>query len=414
MTLSGWFDSSTTLDRVQLPLVAECGKCQLHKGCLNPFMPVRGKGKRKILVIGEAPGVEEDERNKPFVGKTGRRLQAELDEVGIDLFKDCWVINAARCRPKQNLLPNQTVDYCRPNVVKDIQDLKPEIIILVGGVAARSVINWCWKENVGSLTKQPKGKDPLARWLNWKIPCQKINSWICPIWHPSFVEREDNKALDLLWHKQLEGISQLSGRPWKKVPDFASKIEIVLDHKEAALILNTFKKGRVSYDFETDTKVPYSKEASIVYCSACWEGKRTIAFCWYGEARKSFLDLVRRRDVWMSSWNGKYDRLWLMVKEGVDVRNHDVDGMLESHLLCNMPGTKSLKFQSFVRKGQESYDQDIKPYLQSKGNSRNRIREFDKIKALRYCGMDSLLDYKLKRIMEKEINGGPNHEEDWC
>ncbi len=395
MNLSGWFDSSTTLNRVQLPLVAECGRCGLHKDCLNPFMPVRGKGRRKILVIGEAPGNDEDKKNKPFVGKTGKRLQEELDVVGIDLFKDCWVTNSVICRPKDNKLPNQSIGYCRPNVVKVIEERKPEIIILVGWAAVKSVIGWCWKENVG---------DNLSRWLGWRIPCQKLNAWLCPIWHPSYIEREDSKVLDLLWHRQLEAISQLQGRPWEKVPDYASKVEIVLDHREAASILDTFRKGRVSYDFETNCKVPYPEYASIVYCSVCWQGKRTIAFSWHGEARKAALAMFSRKNVLASSWNNKFDLLWLKTKEGLKSNKWDVDGMLESHLLCNQPGTKGLKFQSFVRLGQDSYDSEIKPHLKSKGNTKNRIREFDKVKALRYCGLDALLDYKLKRKMEREIN----------
>ncbi len=235
-----------------------------------------------------------------------------------------------------------------------------------------------------------------------------IVSHNCPIWHPSFIERNsegrDSKVIDLLWHKQLESISQLSGRPWNKVPDYASKVEIVLNSHEAAAILDSFQEGRVAYDTETDCLKPDSQWSSIVYCSVCWQGKRTIAFCWQGKAIQAFRDLVRRKGIYASSWNDKHDLRWIRKKEDIDIRNHDVDGMLESHVLCNKPGTKSLKFQSWVRLGQDSYDHEIKPFLKSKGNNqKNRIREFDRVKALRYCGMDSLLDYKLKRIMAKEI-----------
>ncbi len=50
------------------PLLAACGRCGLHRNCLSPKMPAAGMGKRRILLIGEAPGVEEDRRGEPFVG----------------------------------------------------------------------------------------------------------------------------------------------------------------------------------------------------------------------------------------------------------------------------------------------------------------------------------------------------------
>ena len=74
-----------------------CGSCGLFRGCKSPKMAVAGQGRKGILVVGEAPGQSEDEQGKPFVGKTGRHLQEVLTRASIDLFRDCWVTNAARC-----------------------------------------------------------------------------------------------------------------------------------------------------------------------------------------------------------------------------------------------------------------------------------------------------------------------------
>src|SRR5688572_19001707 len=80
----------------------KCGRCGLFKHCKSPKMLPAGEGRRKILVIGESPGNEEDDRGEPFVGKSGRHLRDVLEQVGIDLRKDCLLTNSLICHPEGN------------------------------------------------------------------------------------------------------------------------------------------------------------------------------------------------------------------------------------------------------------------------------------------------------------------------
>jgi len=68
-------------------------------------MGATGEGSKGILIIGEAPGVTEDEMGKQFVGESGQLLERYLKDYGIDLHKDCRLINAINCRPPANRTP---------------------------------------------------------------------------------------------------------------------------------------------------------------------------------------------------------------------------------------------------------------------------------------------------------------------
>jgi len=107
-----------------------CGACGLYKGCHSPKMKFHGKGEKKILVIGEAPGKQEDEANEQFIGKAGKRLRHEFKLCDINLNRDCWKTNAIRCRPPANATPDsKQINYCRPALFAEIKKLKPHYVL---------------------------------------------------------------------------------------------------------------------------------------------------------------------------------------------------------------------------------------------------------------------------------------------
>ena len=92
---------------------------------------------------------------------------------------------------------------------------------------------------------------------------------------------------------------------------------------------------------------------------------------------------------------------------GHPVRNWVWDTMLSAHHLDNRPGITSVKYQAFVRLGQEPWDTHIKPMLQSTDErGLNRVNEIPMRDLLLYCGMDSLIEYKLAELQKKEMMNG--------
>lgn len=391
--------------KAKLPqyLTPQCGACGLWRKCVSPKMPVDGRGERKILIIGEGPGEFEDERGQPFVGKTGQLLERFLSRAGVNMRKDCWLTNSVICRPwerkegrKANRAPTPVeVAYCQPNLLGTIRELNPEVIIPLGGSAVHSLIGWLWKESPGAV----------GRWVGWKIPSQRLNAWVCPAWHPSYVSREEeNPLVQELFLKHLKAAVSLQGRPWDPTPNWGADVKLELYPSQAAQYLGAIIRmgKRVAIDLETTCLKPESNEAEIVSCAVS-NGTVTVAYPWVGRAKELTQELIRS-DLPVVGYNVKFEERWFRKEFGHGVRNWDFDGMLAAHTLDNRPGVCSCKFQGFVRLGVEPWEGPVAPYLKSDGPGRkNRIRELDLRTLLRYNALDALYELKLSRIMKEEM-----------
>jgi uracil-DNA glycosylase len=403
--MQGFFTGSElTLSKPPISLVPKCGACGLYKTCKSPKMPFSGAGKRKILIVGEAPGEQEDEQGEPFVGPAGRELKSGLAKAGVDLRRDCWITNSLICRPPENKTPSDAqIGYCLPNVIRVIKELKPEIILPLGNIAIKSVIGWLWKEDVGKIT----------RWIGWNIPCQKLNAWICPAWHPSYVMRSDygvsgkrNEVRDMIWLHHIKQAVRFNSRPWDEVPDYQNQIELIHKPDDAVKLLKHWHKkgGTIAFDYETNMLKPDSPKATIVSCSVCWKGKRTIAFPWYGDVVEVMSKLLRDERIPKVAQNLKFENRWTKRLLGHWVKGWLWDTMIGAHICDNRRHITGLKFQAFVWLGVDSYDDHIKPYLQAKSDEVkvNRIlEEIDIDHLLLYNGLDSLLEYKLAILQNK-------------
>lgn len=392
----GFFATSTWLAaKAPQSRIPKCGACGLFKSCKSPKMEPFGKGKKKILIVGEAPGREEDMKGRQFVGGGGRKLEATLRKYGVDLREDCTTTNCLICMPPKGRDPSPLeVDYCRPNLLRTIEEVKPEVIIPLGRFGIEALIPLVWKEDVGGG----------YRWLGWNIPCQKYNAWICPTWHPSFIlskleqdqKRKRNSVEGMYWEHHIEKACRLEGRPWREVPDYASQVSVILDHRDAARRIRRMieKGGTVAFDYETNMLKPDAPDARIVSCSVCWEGKETIAFPWFGKAIPAMGELLQS-DLRKIASNLKFEERWTLKEFGFRVRRWLWDTMIAAHVIDNRRDITSIKFQSFVLLGAEPYDDHIKPLLHTKGDKKvNQIlKEIDMKQLLTYNGLDSLLEY---------------------
>src|ERR671939_229591 len=117
-----------------------CTKCPLWE---SRTLAVPGDGKRsaKVMIIGEAPGREEDESGHPFVGSAGRYLDHVLEGTGLDR-SDFFITNTVKCRPPKNRTPKSIeVETCTSNYLfEQIELINPKLIMLLGGVAAKAVL----------------------------------------------------------------------------------------------------------------------------------------------------------------------------------------------------------------------------------------------------------------------------------
>ena len=119
--------------------VAECRLCQLHEGRTQTVFGV-GDVNADWMLIGEAPGAEEDRRGEPFVGRAGKLLDAMLQAVGL-ARDEVFITNILKCRPPNNRDPRpEEVLSCENYLVQQINTVKPRLILALGRVAAQNLL----------------------------------------------------------------------------------------------------------------------------------------------------------------------------------------------------------------------------------------------------------------------------------
>ncbi len=138
-----------------------------------------GNPKAEIMFIGEAPGAEEDKTGKPFVGQAGKLLDEMISYIGLSRIKNIYITNVVFWRPPGNRTPNsQEISACLPLTRKHIKLINPKVIILMGNVAAKSLLS----TNEGISKVREKNLKYLDEQANLSIPVKAI-------FHPAYLLR---------------------------------------------------------------------------------------------------------------------------------------------------------------------------------------------------------------------------------
>jgi uracil-DNA glycosylase family 4 len=129
----------TTWESLRAEVLA-CNKCVLHT---TRTQGVFGVGNREAqwLVVGEAPGAEEDRRGEPFVGRAGHLLDAMLKAIGLSRANNVYIANVLKSRPPGNRDPKpEEVAACLPFLMRQIELLRPRLMLAVGRIAAQNLL----------------------------------------------------------------------------------------------------------------------------------------------------------------------------------------------------------------------------------------------------------------------------------
>jgi DNA polymerase len=119
--------------------VAVCTRCPLHAGRQHTVFGV-GNRQAEWMVIGEAPGADEDRQGEPFVGRAGQLLDAMLKAIGLPR-EQVFIANILKCRPPGNRDPLPAeVAQCLPYLERQIALLRPRILLAVGRIAAQNLL----------------------------------------------------------------------------------------------------------------------------------------------------------------------------------------------------------------------------------------------------------------------------------
>ncbi len=172
--------------------VKSCTRCELHQ---TRTQAVFGVGNRQAdwLIIGEAPGADEDRLGEPFVGRAGKLLDQMLFAIGLDRQSTAYIANILKCRPPNNRDPKpEEAACCEAYLRNQIDLIKPKVILAVGRIAAQNLMKT--EERIGAM----RGKRYI--YADTGIP-------VVVTYHPAYLLRspmEKHKAWqDLLFAKQV-------------------------------------------------------------------------------------------------------------------------------------------------------------------------------------------------------------------
>ena len=152
-----------------------CTKCEL---CRSRHNVVFGVGARdaRIMFIGEGPGEQEDLQGEPFVGPAGKLLDDMLSIIDLDRT-NCYIANIVKCRPPNNRDPlDAEQDACIDYLFTQIDLIKPQIIVCLGRIAAKRIINPEYR-----ITRSH------GQWIT------RNDVWLTAIYHPSALLRDPSK-----------------------------------------------------------------------------------------------------------------------------------------------------------------------------------------------------------------------------
>ena len=165
-----------TLDDLRAAVLA-FDECPLKATAINTVFS-DGNPQAPIMVIGEAPGADEDRLGKPFVGVSGQLLDRMLATIGLDRTK-VYISNILPWRPPGNRQPTSLeINLCMPFVQRHIALIQPKIILMVGGVSAKALMNS--KDGIMKLR---------GRWLDYQDTVSAKTIPALAIYHPAFLLR---------------------------------------------------------------------------------------------------------------------------------------------------------------------------------------------------------------------------------
>jgi len=175
--------TATTLDELAAALESFEG-CGLKKTAKSTVFS-DGVSSARIMVVGEAPGQDEDRTGKPFVGRSGQLLDAMMATIGLSRADNLYIANVIPWRPPGNRAPSvDELETCKPFIMRQIELVAPEIIVLVGGTSAKTLLN-----TETGITRL-RGK-----WQTLEIGGRDIPA--LPFFHPAYVLRRPETKIDV-------------------------------------------------------------------------------------------------------------------------------------------------------------------------------------------------------------------------
>jgi len=168
------------LSSLKAEIGPDCSRCKLHTLGRRQVVFGVGNPNADLMFVGEAPGADEDMQGEPFVGKAGQLLTKIIEAIDMKR-EDVYIANVIKCRPPQNRNPEpDEVVQCEPFLFRQIETIKPKVIVALGKFAAQSLL---------------KTTEPITRLRGREYKYR--NAILMPTFHPAFLLRNPSSKREV-------------------------------------------------------------------------------------------------------------------------------------------------------------------------------------------------------------------------
>lgn len=326
--------------------------CALHADAQTVCLCGVGPVPAKVMVVGEAPGLREDQVAKPFQGKSGKLLDSILKELKVSR-EDIYITNAVKCHPPGNRTPEKSeIKACIDYLNKEIERVQPRLIIALGNIALYAVTG---HSGIGKY----RGKECTSKFGGITT---------VPTYHPAAVLRSPKYMSQLKadLYKAFRMVDENQSQKFTPVIHYVMNKESLrklLRHLEQA---SKIEFNIACTDLETTTFDYWRPETKVMCMGICADDEDCWAIPlehpqspWRGQTQKilNYLKPYLENKLRWTNNNWKYDKKWFRKKYNIEV-NFGPDPMLIGYANDeNCP--HDLKYQAAVNCDAPHYDKDI-------------------------------------------------------
>ena len=403
--LQGFFQSEKkkVKKKVNAKKISGCESCGAYHNCSSPKMAYTGNGDKGILIVGNPVTKREDSNGVPFTDMSSSYLREELSNIGIDMERDCYLVNSVQCYAKK--VTNAMTEGCRYRLDKVIKELKPKKILLLGEQATDMFL-------YDRIQKSRIGRGNPERFYGMSAPDQHYKCWVHADYHPSFVlsalrERKqmmkkwgtfrEREGKNLWHHPQLIKddnfrIRSLYFRKYLKTilhdmqfmdEDYSGICSFVPTVEEAIGVMKSMMRSEwVFMDFETTALLPYKSDSEIL-CVSMSDGTVSYSFPFFmgnKKFRRMFKAIMTDPEISTGIANYGFEDMWCREKLGFTITNCMWDTVLAAHIITpTISKNTNLKVNAYKVDGVLGYDAEVEPYIKGRVEkdpySLNRLKE---------------------------------------
>jgi len=366
--------------------VQNCRTCPLDK---STQIISTGPGLKKIIIL----------TDKVLSNTDSNWLFTQLEYN--DIYEtDCWCISVVQCKlpldkkGKEIEPSNKVINCCRQQWQKQVQELKPEKILIFGHTALKSFVGDRMSD-VGEM----------ARWVGHAIPDQDYKAWVFPLFDIEFVRTHKNEAVEYAFSDALLHALEHN----KEFVTHYETINVITDVKEAIDFLKWhiefFISGWMSFDYEGTGLKPYREEQELYSVSFATSAYEATSFPLFDNDsfHKLLQQVLANPSIKKTAHNIGFEQKWTRHVLGYEQENNAFDSMLAVHVLDNRTHIAGLKFQTYINYGVAGYDAEMEPYLTKtkdgedpkSDNRLNNIHLAPLKRLLHYNALDSMFGYRL-------------------